>query len=329
MKVRFAPLLFGLFLASAGQNAEAYGCMQGYIVADRIGDFVYGEVNVSFNPNGDGGNYESCAFYAEGGYTYYAPMSFVQLPNGTIASYSYEPNVGGAYSYAYANVAGTGPGIAYVENRVTEYLFMTDYDPDRFDYGPYGVGFEVSGPPGGGDPPTLTLTVSDPAPVVNSGPVTVTADYSGGDPGQVAFSQNCPQATNTTCTFNPTTIGQHTVTGAANGLQAQVNINVVVQQQSGTLRLLLDGDGLDPANAYGTDDRIRFVPGGANFSTTVSDPLPQPRWTVENRQFVDSAKPAISPGAETREFYFVPSSVRKSVCSFVRQLRGPHLSTCA
>src|SRR6266498_1832022 len=49
-----------------------------------------------------------------------------------------------------------------------------------------------------------------------------------------------------------------------------------------------------------------------------------PRWTVENRQFVDSANPAISPAAETREFYFVPSSVSKSVCTFVRQLRGPH-----
>jgi hypothetical protein len=33
--------------------------------------------------------------------------------------------------------------------------------------------------------------------------------------------------------------------------------------------------------------------------------------------------------SETGEFYFVPSSVRKSVCTFVRQLRGPHLSTCA
>ena len=53
-----------------------------------------------------------------------------------------------------------------------------------------------------------------------------------------------------------------------------------------------------------------------------------PRWTVENRQFVDRPKAAIS-SAETSEFYFVPSSVRKSVCTFVRQLRGPHLSTCA
>ena len=55
----------------------------------------------------------------------------------------------------------------------------------------------------------------------------------------------------------------------------------------------------------------------------------EPRWTVENRQFVDRAKPAISGAAETSEFYFVPSSVRKSVCTLVRQLRGPHLSTCA
>ena len=54
-----------------------------------------------------------------------------------------------------------------------------------------------------------------------------------------------------------------------------------------------------------------------------------PRWTSENRQFVDRAKPAFSPAAETSEFYFVASSVRKSVWTFVRQLRGPHLSTCA
>jgi hypothetical protein len=31
--------------------------------------------------------------------------------------------------------------------------------------------------------------------------------------------------------------------------------------------------------------------------------------------------------AETGEFYFVASSVRKSVWIFVRQLRGPHFST--
>ena len=44
-------------------------------------------------------------------------------------------------------------------------------------------------------------------------------------------------------------------------------------------------------------------------------------WTGQNRHFL--------PAAETNEFYFVPSSVRKSVWTFVRQLRGPHLSTCA
>jgi Acyltransferase family len=43
--------------------------------------------------------------------------------------------------------------------------------------------------------------------------------------------------------------------------------------------------------------------------------------TGQNRQFL--------PGTETGEFYFVASSVRKSVWTLVRQLRGPHLSTCA
>jgi hypothetical protein len=32
---------------------------------------------------------------------------------------------------------------------------------------------------------------------------------------------------------------------------------------------------------------------------------------------------------ETREFYFEPPSTRKSVWSFVRELCGPHFSTCA
>ena len=36
-----------------------------------------------------------------------------------------------------------------------------------------------------------------------------------------------------------------------------------------------------------------------------------------------------SSAAETGEFYFEVSSVRKSVWTFVRQLFGPHLSTCA
>jgi hypothetical protein len=32
---------------------------------------------------------------------------------------------------------------------------------------------------------------------------------------------------------------------------------------------------------------------------------------------------------ETREFYCADASARKSVWTFVRQLRGPHLRTCA
>jgi hypothetical protein len=43
--------------------------------------------------------------------------------------------------------------------------------------------------------------------------------------------------------------------------------------------------------------------------------------TGQNRQ--------LSPAAETSEFYFAASSVRKSAWTLVRQLRGPHLSTCA
>ena len=43
--------------------------------------------------------------------------------------------------------------------------------------------------------------------------------------------------------------------------------------------------------------------------------------TGQNRQLTEPA--------ETSEFYFVASSVRKSVWTFVRQLRGPHFSTCA
>jgi hypothetical protein len=62
------------------------------------------------------------------------------------------------------------------------------------------------------------------------------------------------------------------------------------------------------------------------------------RQALRGRSSVDSGKPATDRqlktghherAAETSEFYFVPFSVRKSVCSFVRQLRGPHLSTCA
>ena len=44
-------------------------------------------------------------------------------------------------------------------------------------------------------------------------------------------------------------------------------------------------------------------------------------WTGKTDNYVATA--------ETNEFYFEVSSVRKSVCTFVRQLRGPHLRTCA
>src|SRR5262245_41429104 len=40
-----------------------------------------------------------------------------------------------------------------------------------------------------------------------------------------------------------------------------------------------------------------------------------PRWTAETRQFMDRSKPAIFRAAETGEFYFGPSSVRKSGCT--------------
>ena len=55
-----------------------------------------------------------------------------------------------------------------------------------------------------------------------------------------------------------------------------------------------------------------------------------PRWTPQIRPLIDGSKPAISAGRpRPMQFYFASSSVRKSVWTFVRQLRGPHLSTCA
>jgi hypothetical protein len=54
------------------------------------------------------------------------------------------------------------------------------------------------------------------------------------------------------------------------------------------------------------------------------------RWTAKNRQLIDRAKPAITDRRPRPvEFYFVASSVRKSVWTLVRPLRGPHLSTWA
>ena len=73
-----------------------------------------------------------------------------------------------------------------------------------------------------------------------------------------------------------------------------------------------------------------------------TQPKPVIRWS--DRLFwvglasVDGSKPAIYRQGktviyrrpiETREFYCETGSGRKSVCTLVRQLRGPHLSTCA
>src|SRR5262245_39513011 len=54
-----------------------------------------------------------------------------------------------------------------------------------------------------------------------------------------------------------------------------------------------------------------------------------PRWTPQFRPLSDSSKPAISRSAETSAVYRTAGSVCKSVCVFVRQLRGPHLRTWA
>ena len=98
-------------------------------------------------------------------------------------------------------------------------------------------------------------------------------------------------------------------------------------------------DGLNPGGGnFGPDGRYFVGLRGTRtiiaLATSLDLPAerllpPGPRWTSENRQFIDRAKPAICPAAETSEFYFVASSVRKSVWTLVRQLRGPHLSTCA
>ena len=55
-----------------------------------------------------------------------------------------------------------------------------------------------------------------------------------------------------------------------------------------------------------------------------------PRWTGQNRPFIDTSKPAISgERLEASEFYRTLSPDCKSVWTFVRQLGGPHFSTCA
>jgi len=50
---------------------------------------------------------------------------------------------------------------------------------------------------------------------------------------------------------------------------------------------------------------------------------------VKSRNLSTVQIPHFTAATETSQFYFVVSSARKSVCSFVRQLRGAHLSTWA
>jgi hypothetical protein len=67
--------------------------------------------------------------------------------------------------------------------------------------------------------------------------------------------------------------------------------------------------------------------------------MPKRYRTLPLSTSVDSSKPATDRhvktghrgrgGRDQLEFYFVASSVRKSVWTLVRQLRGPHLRTCA
>ena len=82
---------------------------------------------------------------------------------------------------------------------------------------------------------------------------------------------------------------------------------------------------IQPGAARGRRD----TPGGLIDSFCAGSWRTRPRWTLQNRQLVDSQNRQFLTPAETGEFYFVPSSVRKSVWTFVRQLRGPHLSTWA
>ena len=78
----------------------------------------------------------------------------------------------------------------------------------------------------------------------------------------------------------------------------------------------------------------------AVFAVARCDPRPMLRgcWTLAGLPFVvPGASCAVVSHARARSsvltsesrFYFVASSVRKSVWTLVRQLRGPHLSTCA
>lgn len=85
--------------------------------------------------------------------------------------------------------------------------------------------------------------------------------------------------------------------------------------------------------AEGLQARVRKrykVTTDSNHDQPIADNLLRPRWTLQIRPLIDGSKPAIS-GQRPRpvQFYFASTSARKSVWTLVRQLRGPHLSTCA
>jgi hypothetical protein len=52
-----------------------------------------------------------------------------------------------------------------------------------------------------------------------------------------------------------------------------------------------------------------------------------PRWTPQNRPSIDGQNRPPQTGDRDNGFYFVTPSGRKSAAVFVRQLRGPHLSS--
>ena len=265
MKTLLVTILIGLFLALGAENAQA-ACAQGSRYIYPAGDWVIAGIDVEVDYYAQG-ELRPCGWYVEmqnaGGRIYFAPESYVRLPSGGYGAYDYAPNNWEAHTYAPANIAGTGPGCAYAQNSLTEYQIDQEYQV-RLDYGPYGQCFDASGPPGGGGAgPTLTLTASNTAPLVNSDPVTVTAQYSGGaiETSSLTFSENCPKVPNTvSCTFNPTQVGQQTVSAVYVNLQAAVDINVLAQQESGTFRFYVDVDGsFNPSNP--SDDSLQFSPG--------------------------------------------------------------------
>jgi hypothetical protein len=97
-------------------------------------------------------------------------------------------------------------------------------------------------------------------------------------------------------------------------------------QRDRQLRTLIRAAHAESGHRYGSP---RIYEDLVEQGEAVSRKRVVPRWTGQIPQFVDGPNPAFSGGAETGEFYCAVASARKSVWTFVRQLRGPHLSTCA